>query len=208
VVNLSPDKEAVLREAFRILKPGGEVYFSDVYSDRRIPQEVINGPDREVLWGECLSGALYWGDFMTLAKKVGFIDPRLVEDAPITIGNDKIAKLLGDIRFVSATYRLFKIPTLDAYCEDYGQAVIYKGTIPEAPSEFILDHAHSIPRGKVFLVCRNTYQMLKETRFAPHFEFIGDGKTHFGIFEGCGTSVPFSSLQKTPKSTPSGSKCC
>ncbi len=38
VINLSPDKDAVLREAYRVLKPGGELYFSDVYADRRLPQ--------------------------------------------------------------------------------------------------------------------------------------------------------------------------
>ncbi len=38
VINLSPDKDAVLREAYRVLKPGGELYFSDVYTDRRLPQ--------------------------------------------------------------------------------------------------------------------------------------------------------------------------
>ena len=37
VVNLSPDKPAVLREAFRVLREGGEFYFSDVYGDRRLP---------------------------------------------------------------------------------------------------------------------------------------------------------------------------
>ena len=39
-INLSPDKAAVLRECYRVLAPGGEVYFSDVYCDRRIPKEV------------------------------------------------------------------------------------------------------------------------------------------------------------------------
>lgn len=39
VVNLSPDKPAVLAEAYRVLKPGGEFYFSDVYADRRVPEE-------------------------------------------------------------------------------------------------------------------------------------------------------------------------
>ena len=53
------------------------MYFSDVYSDRRIPQELMRD---KVLHGECLSGALYWGDFLSIARKVGFADPRLVED--------------------------------------------------------------------------------------------------------------------------------
>lgn len=37
VINLSPDKPRVLREAFRALAPGGELYFSDLYSSRRVP---------------------------------------------------------------------------------------------------------------------------------------------------------------------------
>ena len=53
VVNLSPDKRAVLSEAYRLLKPGGEMYFSDVYSNQRVPSVLKKDP---VLWGECLSG--------------------------------------------------------------------------------------------------------------------------------------------------------
>ncbi|EDN64956.1 hypothetical protein BGP_6175 [Beggiatoa sp. PS] len=37
--------------------------------------------------------------------------------------------------------------------------------------------------------------MLHETRFAPHFEFIGNMDTHYGIFEGYGTSLPFDDNQ-------------
>ena len=40
VVNLSPDKKRVLEEAYRVLVNGGEFYFSDVYCDRRLPQDV------------------------------------------------------------------------------------------------------------------------------------------------------------------------
>ncbi|CAE8698987.1 unnamed protein product, partial [Polarella glacialis] len=58
VINLSPDKEAVLSEAYRLLKPGGELYFSDVYSDRRVPKAL---QEDSVLWGECISGALQLG---------------------------------------------------------------------------------------------------------------------------------------------------
>ncbi len=82
VVNLSPDKDAVLREVQRLLKPGGEFYFSDVYADRRVPDKVRNDP---VLYGECLGGALYWNDFQRLAKRHGFADPRLVDDRPLEI---------------------------------------------------------------------------------------------------------------------------
>lgn len=40
VINLSPDKPRVLAEAYRVLAPGGELYFSDVYCDRRLPADV------------------------------------------------------------------------------------------------------------------------------------------------------------------------
>ena len=66
VINLSPDKQAVLAQAYQLLKPGGELYFSDVYADRRVPAALMADP---VLYGECLSGALYWNDFIQLAKQ-------------------------------------------------------------------------------------------------------------------------------------------
>ncbi|MCP3669002.1 MAG: methyltransferase domain-containing protein, partial [Gammaproteobacteria bacterium] len=128
VINLSPDKDAVLREAYRLLKPGGELYFSDVYSDRRVPGELQDDP---LLYGECLSGALYWNDFLRLATVAGFADPRLVEDRPITIDNTTIEQRIGHINFYSATYRLFKIDGLESACEDYGQAVVYKGGVQD-----------------------------------------------------------------------------
>jgi SAM-dependent methyltransferase len=160
VVNLSPDKLAVLREANRILREGGEMYFSDIYSDRRIPAALMSNP---VLHGECLSGALYWNDFLRLARQAGFGDPRLVEDRPVAIHNTEIRKLLGPAKFFSATYRLFKLQRLEGDCEDYGQAVIYKGTIDTCPEEFPLDGHHLFPKGKVFPVCRNTFLMLHDT---------------------------------------------
>lgn len=192
VINLCVDKPAVLKHVFNLLKPGGEMYFSDVYSDRRIPKNLKYDP---VLYGECLSGAFYWNDFIHTAKQCGFLDPRLASDSEIEIHNEEIAQKLSDIRFFSATYRLFKLDELEPECEDYGQAVVYKGSIPQHPHHLKLDKHHNIQANKVFPVCGNTYRMLQETRFNQYFDFIGDWDKHFGIFEGCGTHLPYEQKQ-------------
>jgi len=188
VINLARDKRKVLAEVYRVLKEGGEMYFSDVYSDRRMPQALRD--DTEI-YGECISGALYWNDFQRLARQEGFLDPRLVKSSPLTVQNARIEALLGCIQVFSATYRLFKLPALEPQCEDYGQAVVYKGTVANEPAAFQLDGHHLIEKGKVFPVCGNTYRMLHDTRLKEHFTFIGDWSTHYGIFDGCGTSMPF-----------------
>ena len=202
VINLSPDKDAVLREAYRLLKPGGELYFSDIYADRRLPDALRQD---EVLYGECLGGALYWNDFENLARRHGFLDPRLVEDRPLDITDPAIAAKLGNTRFFSATYRLFKLPELEPACEDYGQAVVYRGSIPEAPHSFVLDKHHDIETGRIFPVCGNTWRMLNDTRFAEHFDFIGNFDRHYGIFPGCGGALPYDSYEAAATGA---SPCC
>lgn len=203
VVNLAKNKRSVLKEAYRVLRDGGEFYFSDVYSTRRVPLDLRND---EELWGECLSGALYWNDFDRLAKECGFLDPRLAKSRLLTINNRGVEeKLGGQTQFYSATYRLFKLPALEPDCEDYGQAVIYKGTIPNHPMAFDLDGHHCIEKGKVFPVCGNTWRMVKDTRFRQHFDYIGDFSTHYGIFDGCGKSVPYASGES---GAGGGGSCC
>lgn len=201
VVNLSTDKAAVLAGVHRLLKPGGEFYFSDVYADRRVPESVRNDP---VLYGECLGGALYWNDFLRLAHACGFADPRLLEDRPLRITDPVLEKRAGNLAFYSATYRLFRIAELETACEDYGQAVRYRGSIPECPHRFVLDTHHFMETGRVFPVCGNTWRMLHDTRFAEHFDFIGDFTQHYGLFEGCGSRMPFTASSNSE----GGTSCC
>ena len=188
VINLALNKQKVLNDAFSLLKPGGEMYFSDVYSDRRIVESLQKDP---VLWGECLSGALYWNDFLNVAKNSGFTDPRVVESHSVTVENEDLEAKVGDIKFFSVTYRLFKIEGLERDCEDYGHAARYNGSIEGNPHSYDLDDHHHFPKGKMITVCGNTYKMLHDTRFAKHFEFFGTWDTHYGIFEGCGGNLPF-----------------
>jgi SAM-dependent methyltransferase len=203
VVNLSHDKPAVLAGVKRLLKPGGEFYFADVYSDRRVPDSLRSDP---VLYGECLSGALYWNDFLRLSRAAGFHDPRLVADRPLAITDRELRERTGGLRFFSATFRLFNIEELEDACEDHGQAVIYRGTIPGCAEVMHLDGHHDIETGRVFPVCGNTFRMLHQSRLAPHFDFIGDFSRHFGLFPGCGGGMPFGSAP--PADPGSGSACC
>lgn len=167
VVNLSPRKDLVMKEIFRVLKDGGEFYFSDVFVDRRLPSDIAFDP---LLHSECLGGALYVRDFVTLAKKTGFKDPRVLTTAPITIQNDEIEAKCGMARFTSITYRLFKIDSLDSFCEDYGQTATYLGSIDSSPSLFVLDDKHSFEVQRPERVCANTALMLSKTRQVHNWE--------------------------------------
>lgn len=64
MVNLSPDKERVLKEAYCVLADGGDFFFSDLYCTRRLPEQV---KENKLLWGEGIAGALYIEDFNRLA---------------------------------------------------------------------------------------------------------------------------------------------
>ena len=116
---------------------------------------------------------------------------RLVEDRPIAVTDPALAARTQDIGFYSATYRLFKLKGLEDDCEDYGQAVVYRGGIPGHERRLDFDKYHRIEAGRVFPVCGNTWRMLHETRFRPYFDFIGDFSRHYGIFPGCSGGLPF-----------------
>jgi len=105
VINLCPDKPSALREIYRVLKPGGEFYFSDVYSDQSMPAHLVDDP---VLYGECLSGALAEQDFVQLAIETGFCTPREAERSEITIENNEVREKVGGIQFHSITFSLKK----------------------------------------------------------------------------------------------------
>lgn len=204
VINLVKDKEKVFKNAFQKLKVGGEMYFSDVYADRRVPKHLQDDP---VLYGECLSGSLYWNDFMHITKKVGFTDPRTVESAPITIQNKEIETKLKGYEFRSVTTRLFKLNDLDDICEDYGQAVKYKGGIPSMEHLFSFDRSHAFEKGRIERVCGNTYKMLEETRLKDYFDFYGDFEVHYGQYPSCDTFAK-PEFNKGQSSEDQANACC
>lgn len=74
VINLAADKEKVIREAFRVLKPGGRFAVSDVVVRGDVPSEVRRSME---LWVGCVAGALEEKEFEGLLRDSGFEDPSL-----------------------------------------------------------------------------------------------------------------------------------
>eukprot|EP00884_Botryococcus_braunii_P012585 jgi/Botrbrau1/21327/Bobra.0184s0037.1 len=211
VVNLSPNKEQVLREAYRVLAVGGEFHFSDMYVDRRIPEKAKRD---KVLWGEGIGGALYVNDFLDMAKAAGFTYP-VMESPPalISIMDPEMRALSGNTQAYSITYRLFKLPgLLEPNCEEYGQAVIYKGTMPGQELEYRLDVKHAFEKGRIMPVCGNTAALLGEdglSWLAPHFKVLGSRETHFGPFRsGSSNEAVVLAGSSTQSAQPLGVSCC
>ncbi len=199
VVNLSPDKKRVFSEIFRVLKPGGELYFSDVFADRRIPVDLTHDP---VLLGECLGGALYIEDFRRLLLALGCPDFRVVSTAKIELHDPEVAQKAGRIGFYSLTVRAFKL-ALEDRCEDFGHVAYYLGTLPDHPHGFSLDNHHHFEVGRPLLICGNTAAMLGETRYAPYFRIVGDNSVHYGLFD----CVPGGGLKAEGEDAAPGA-CC
>lgn len=182
VINLSPDKAQVFKEIFRVLKPGGELYFSDIFTTSRVSKEFH---DDTLAYGECLGGALYIEDFRRMLADLGCLDYRIISKKKIEIDDLALAQKAGPMEFYSITVRAFKLNGLEDRCEDFGQVAYYQGTIEGCPSAFILDNHHTFVTGKPLLVCGNTASMISNTRYGKHFKIVGDKAKHFGLFP-CG----------------------
>src|ERR1700733_13581478 len=123
VINLSGDKSRVLREAFRVLRPGGRFAVSDVIVRGQVPEA---GRQSMLLWVGCIAGALEENDYVAKLLAAGFTDVDLeptrtydVEDARVFlteagIAVDEIASQVQG-KFLSALIRATK--PVEACCE-------------------------------------------------------------------------------------------
>ncbi len=90
VINLSPDKDAVFGEAYRVLRPGGRMSVSDIVVNGQLPQSIR---DRLDAWAGCVAGALEESDYLSKIRAAGFekveVESRDYMDAKQALGEDE-----------------------------------------------------------------------------------------------------------------------
>ncbi|WP_101758764.1 methyltransferase domain-containing protein [Oceanicoccus sp. KOV_DT_Chl] len=156
VLNLvdKKDRQQMIEEIFRVLKPGGRVAISDIICDETVPQSLQNDP---TLWSGCISGAFEEQEFLQAFLDAGFV----------AVGYDKWDdqpwQIVAGIEFRSVTLLATKPSKKHLY--DAGQAVFYKGPYSEVRD----DLGNIYPRGLRIAVSRRTFELIKEGPYAKDF---------------------------------------
>lgn len=81
VINLSPDKLASYKEAFRVLRSNGRILISDIVTEGELPEDVRRSFEA---WAECIAGALDKQEYLETIKKAGFSDVTVVAEYPFS----------------------------------------------------------------------------------------------------------------------------
>lgn len=117
VLNLVPNKEKVIGEIFRVLKPGGHFSISDIVLMGNLPEALRQ--DAEMYAG-CVAGAIQKNEYLQYIKDVGFQHITLQKEKPITIPDDILSKYLTDQQIADFNQGGTGIFSITVYAEKAG----------------------------------------------------------------------------------------
>ncbi|MCL6471361.1 MAG: arsenite methyltransferase [Firmicutes bacterium] len=99
VINLSPDKEKVFQEAFRVLKPGGRFMISDLVLSKELPSAITQSIEAYI---GCISGALLKETFIETVKTAGFQDVMIIDETPFPVelmaSDPTVKSIINDLK--------------------------------------------------------------------------------------------------------------
>ncbi len=156
VLNLVSDveKQQLVDEIFRVVKPGGRIAISDIVSDESIPEHL---KENKELWSGCISGAFQELEMLQMFHNAGFI--------AVTYDkwSDTPWQVVEGIEFRSVTLTAIKREQTD--CVDKGHAAIYRG-----PFSFVIDdEGYEFSRGQRMAICERTFNVLNNEPYKDSF---------------------------------------
>jgi ubiquinone/menaquinone biosynthesis C-methylase UbiE len=172
VINLSPDKPAVLREIWRVLEDRGRAVIADIVAEGDVPFAMRADGQ---LWGECISGAMSEEAFLAAFERAGFYG--------VAILKKTFWREVEGTRFHSVTVRGYKFEK-QAGCRYIGQHAVYLG-----PMKAVVDEeGHMFPRGTPIEVCTDTAAKLGAAPYAGAFALLDGPESRAAITAGdrCG----------------------
>jgi len=156
VLNLVHDseKQQMINEIFRVLKPGGRVAISDIVSDEYCPEHLKSDTE---LWSGCISGAFQEQEFLQVFLDAGFLAVALDK------WDEQPWQVVEGIEFRSVT--LTAVKGEGSECMDKGHAVIYCGPFSKVHD----DDEHYFLRGERMAVCERTFKLLTTGPYKDQF---------------------------------------
>ncbi|HUY89778.1 MAG TPA: methyltransferase domain-containing protein [Pirellulales bacterium] len=151
------DRERLLAETFRVLKPGGRAAISDIVADRDVPEPMQRDAE---LWSGCISGAYREERFVEAFEQAGFYGIQIVKREA------RPWRVVEGIEFRAVTLLAYKgqpAPGGDATHE-----VIYRGPFKQVED----DAGRQFPRGRRVAVCEQTFELFEREPYAGHFAAV------------------------------------